>query len=292
MNWPLNAQSNGTFFNRRVFHQELYAKPPRTVNDDIWTFNSQGSSQWDGLRHFGYLKEKVFYNGVTMEDIHGTTKNGTKSTVNGIQGAFLPTTALFPFDRHTEWNPSTPAWAQQGIVGRGILIDYHAWRLTQSSPQHTSFDPFTTTAIPLCDLLACLAFQNTRIHFGDILLIRTGWMAAYETKSPAELKALQGMTPHQFAGLEQSENTLRWIWENFSAVAGDQPSFECWPTQQEWHLHEVLLAGWGCPIGELFRLEKLAESCAAAKRWSFFVTSEPCNVDGGVASPPNILAIF
>ena len=56
--------------------------------------------------------------------------------------------------------------------------------------------------------------------------------------------------------------------------------------------HEVLLAGWGCPIGELFDLEALSEHCAKEKRWSFFVTSEVVNVPGGVASPPNILAIF
>jgi hypothetical protein len=43
-------------------------------------------------------------------------------------------------------------------------------------------------------------------------------------------------------------------------------------------LHEVLLAGWGCPIGELFDLEALAEECQKQSRWSFFLTSEVCNV--------------
>jgi len=46
------------------------------------------------------------------------------------------------------------------------------------------------------------------------------------------------------------------------------------------------------PIGELFDLEKLAEQCKQEQRWSFFIASEVCNVPGGVASPPNILAIF
>lgn len=40
----------------------------------------------------------------------------------------------------------------------------------------------------------------------------------------------------------------------------------------------MLLAGWGCPIGELFDLEKLGEECKRLGRWSFFVTSEVCNV--------------
>ena len=48
-------------------------------------------------------------------------------------------------------------------------------------------------------------------------------------------------------------------------------------------LHEVLLGGWGCPIGELFDLERLAAECRARGHWSFFVSSEPCNVPGGVA---------
>lgn len=57
-------------------------------------------------------------------------------------------------------------------------------------------------------------------------------------------------------------------------------------------MHEVILSGWGMPIGELFDLEKLAEHCRKEKRWSFFLTSEVCKVPGGVASPPNGLAIF
>jgi hypothetical protein len=46
------------------------------------------------------------------------------------------------------------------------------------------------------------------------------------------------------------------------------------------------------PIGELFDMESLAQHCSTAQRWTFFFTSEPLNVTGGVASPPNALAIF
>lgn len=272
LNWPLDAQSKGSFFARQRFHQELFPKPPRTVNDDVWTFNTQVSSQWDGLRHFGYQREKKFYNGVTMEDIHGTDGCGNRSTVNGIQ-----------------------AWAEKGIVGRGILADYHSWRLKQAStdPSYASFDAFATTPIALSDLQACLAAQGTEVRFGDVLIVRSGWQLARAGKTDAELADLQREPPHAFCGVEQGEATLRWIWSNFSAVAGDQPTFEAWPARRDGlALHEVLLAGWGCPIGELFDLEALAGRCAAEGRWSFFVASEPCNVPGGVASPPNILAIF
>ena len=117
-------------------------------------------------------------------------------------------------------------------------------------------------------------------------------MAEYNSTPKETIQEMSKTYPMPFSGVEQSEEMLEWIWNNFSAVAGDQPAFECWPTQKSWSCHEVLLAGWGCPIGELFDLEKLAEHCHKTGRYSFFVTSEPCNVPGGVASPPNILAIF
>ncbi|TLD19943.1 hypothetical protein PspLS_09486 [Pyricularia sp. CBS 133598] len=266
LNWPLDSQKESAFFERKVFHQRMFSKLPRTVNDDEWTFNTQVSSQWDGLRHFGYQKEKLFYNGVTMEDIHSCDSHGTPSTTNGIH-----------------------AWADKGIVGRAILVDFESWRVATGK----AFDHFSTSAITLRDILDCLAFQDgTSPRFGDVLLIRSGWTAALATKSAGEVEAARASLPHTFGGVEQSEDVLRWIWDNFSAVAGDQPSFECWPSKKDWYMHEVLLAGWGCPIGELFDLERLAEHCKKERRWSFFVASEPCNVTGGVASPPNILAIF
>jgi len=46
------------------------------------------------------------------------------------------------------------------------------------------------------------------------------------------------------------------------------------------------------PIGEMFDLERLAEECEKRGRWSFFVTSAPLRVPGGIASPPNAIAIF
>lgn len=55
-----------------------------------------------------------------------------------------------------------------------------------------------------------------------------GYMAAYSTLQRAELESLSKVLPPTLSGVEQSEEVLEWIWNNFSAVAGDQPSFECW----------------------------------------------------------------
>ncbi|GAP91736.2 hypothetical protein SAMD00023353_7400380 [Rosellinia necatrix] len=274
LNWPLNAQApNNTFFERAAFHQELTLLNRFVANDDIWTFNSQVSTQWDGLRHFAYQDAKLFYNGVSQEDIHHVDKEtGERSKILGIN-----------------------AWSEQGIVGRGVLIDWHGWRASpdgQARSKVKDYDSFESVAIPLEDLQACLEAQGTELKFGDILFTRTGFMATLPTKTEAQMTTYRAAHPHQFGGVEQTEAVLRWIWDHFAAVAGDQPAFERFPSRAGWFMHEVLLAGWGCPIGELFDLEALAAHCRARRRWSFFVASEPCNVPGGVASPPNVLAIF
>ena len=66
------------------------------------------------------------------------------------------------------------AWAERGIVGRGILIDYDRWRQQQSDSRYAHVNTFNTTPIPLSDLKACLAAQGTEVRFGDILFIRSG----------------------------------------------------------------------------------------------------------------------
>lgn len=116
-------------------------------------------------------------------------------------------------------------------------------------------------------------------------------MTALATTPAAELSAAQDRPTLRFGGLQQSAAMARWLWDHVAAVAADVPGLECWPSTAAddgdddgpWMLHEVLLSGWGCPIGELFDLERLADACRAARRWSFFVASEPCNVPGGVA---------
>ncbi|KAK4697777.1 hypothetical protein P7C71_g356, partial [Lecanoromycetidae sp. Uapishka_2] len=180
--------------------------------------------------------ERKFFNGVTMDDIHGEDK----ANVNGIQ----------------------------------------------------AYDAFSTGSITLEQLKAVANAQGTEIRFGDILMIRSGYINAFNDLPNAKAEVFASEIPPKLSGIEQSDEILEWLWSNFSAAAGDQPSFECWPTQREWHLHEILLSGWSMPIGELFDLEKLSEHCKKVNRWSFFTSSEVCNVPGGVASPPNILAIF
>jgi hypothetical protein len=270
----LDFQAHKPLFSRQAFSKDVYQKKPRIVHDDTWSFNTQSSSQWDGLRHFGYQKAGLFYNGTTLEDIAGTSPKSNKtSDILGIQ------------------NPV----AQGGITGRAILIDFARWLTTsagQEATRETKFSSFASTPIKLSWLKSCLEHQKTVPKFGDILLIRTGFFPAFHALSASDLSTLQAQSPPSLGGVEQSDEMLEWIWNNFSAVGADHPSFERWPTPFEWSLHEVLLAGWGCHIGELMDLEALAEECERQGRWSFFLCSVPCHVPGGVASPPNAVAIF
>lgn len=62
----------------------------------------------------------------------------------------------------------------------------------------------------------------------SVLINFKGFLAAQNEKSVEDLDTFKQNPQHTFGGVEQSEEVLQWIWENFSAVAGDQPSFECW----------------------------------------------------------------
>ena len=44
LNWAMDAQSKPGF-GRQAFHKEIAHKAPRIVNDDVWTMNTQSSSQ-------------------------------------------------------------------------------------------------------------------------------------------------------------------------------------------------------------------------------------------------------
>jgi len=77
------------------------------------------------------------------------------------------------------------------------------------------------------------------------LIIRSGYFPAYYALSDSQVSELQAQHPPSLGGVEQSEECLKWIWENFSAVAADHPSFEQWPTPHEWSFHEVFFGGVG-----------------------------------------------
>jgi hypothetical protein len=56
-------------------------------------------------------------------------------------------------------------------------------------------------------------------------------------------------------------------------------------------LHLTLLPLLGLPLGELWDLHALVGACRSDGRWTCLLVSAPLNLEAGVASPANALAI-
>lgn len=169
--------------------------------------------------------------------------------------------------------------ANNDIVGRGVLIDY--WTYAQENQK--TYDPNTTHPITLSELLACAKSQGTQFQYGDILIVRTGWIDNYGKLDQQGRAAIagKGTFDHYFVGVEVSEEMVDFLHDNyFAAVAADSPAFESWPTPYDWNHHLYLLPRWGCPIGEMWDLEKLADTCKKYGRYHFLFVSSPSNVPG------------
>lgn len=284
--WDMN-QLNVANFDRQPAQHHIVSLLNGIAFDDVYVFNPQQSSQWDGLRHFSApfpapagldstgADSRLFYGGVGSREILDRSSNRI-----GMQH-----------------------WAQEGICGRGVLLDYASY----AERHGLRYSCFSDYSIPLHTLLDVAKEQNNlQFQRGDILLVRIGLVGEWETKMSARERTAYATTKTpQHAGVEGTMEMLRWIWDTgFAAVGGDSVSFEVYPPKEGYvreggsekvpglFMHEVLLAGWGMPVGELFDLEKLSEICKEEGRWDFFVSSAPLNMPGGVSSPPNAMAFF
>ncbi|MGH9836270.1 MAG: cyclase family protein [Blastocatellia bacterium] len=264
LNWELELP-DPPLFNRAALRHTINRRRKNVFDDVYDNFNTQSSSQWDGLRHFGH-RQHGFYNGVTEEQIADET-----NPRNGIHH-----------------------WARRGIAGRGVLIDFKRF----AAAQGIVFNPGERYGITPEQLQAAADWQGLRFQTGDILLLRTGWIEWYCGLSEEQRTQIAQPGALQIAGLEQGEDSLRFLWDNhFAAIVCDNPPFEALPPatpdkdENPGMMHGTIIGLWGMPIGEMFRLDALAAACAADHRYEFFFTAAPLNKLGGVASPPNALAI-
>ena len=184
-------------------------------------------------------------------------------------------------------------WVENGgIVGRGVLLDYPRWR---KETGQSAVRPDTEHAISPDELVQVANHQNLTFRAGDVLILRSGFSEMQNSQNKADNKA--SLDRGEYIGLERTMAAAKWLWnQHFAAVASDNPGFEACPTpfgvKGQIVLHEWILDHWGMPLGEFWNLESLAELCAKQKQWSFFLTSAPLHVFGGVASPPNAIAIL
>ena len=151
----------------------------------------------------------------------------------------------------------------------------------------------------MADIEAVAQKQGVQFRPGDVIIIRSGYTEGLTGISGEKQAELMGS--HRSCGVKGDEATAKWFWnQRFAAVAGDMLAFEPTPPQidgKDAHisqlvLHQYFLALFGMPIGELWDLKALSETCRKMNRYTFMLTSVPLNVPGAIGSPPNALAIF
>lgn len=235
-------------------------------HDDIVTFNTQSSSQWDGFRHI--RSHHGYYNGLADGD-HGVDH-----------------------------------WAARGVAGRAVLADVSRWREQQSrrlrpdEPDPISVDDLEAT-------LAWHGVDPAPgdvllVRTGWLSWYRT--LDGPSRRAVAEDLRAPGLAPgeatarylwdHHYAAVA-ADNPAVEVWPMAPGLTADErKALRADPARAaEAFVHLRLLPLLGLPLGELWDLDALAADCAADGVYSGLFTSAPLRVPFGVASPPNAIVI-
>lgn len=231
--------------------------------DHLWL---QASSHVDGLRHRRHHRAG-FYNGVADEEIRAG------APALGVQ-----------------------RWAEHPIAGRGVLVDVARYRAAGGEP----IDHAAGERLPLDVLERTLAWQETAIRDGDLILIHTGWADWYLSELDTAGRAAIGRA-RRCTGFAQSPELVAWFWDHRVAlVASDTFALEAMPPSPDPRfggphepgmVHQDLIALLGLPIGEQWQLSGLSAHAARGGGYEYFVLVKPLNLVGGVGSPANAVAI-
>ena len=159
------------------------------------------------------------------------------------------------------------------LIARGVLIDVAAAKEVDMLPEGYR--------VTREDLIDALKRQNTILHQGDIVLIRTGRMKLY-----SDAEAYMANPP----GLGLA--AARFLVETNGAivVGADNLSFEAFPSELDSDyvpVHTYLLAEQGAPIIELVFLEELSRD----KVYEFAFIGGSLKLRGADAAPIRPVAI-
>lgn len=250
-------QQEGRRFNPKLYVTEVATplnrrSPSARYSDDVIHMPSQAATQWDALSHVHYDGE--LYNGCKACD----TLSERGAARLGIQ-----------------------TLAQPGIMGRGVLLDIA--RLRGEAMLAPAYE------ITPDDLDAASRRQGVEPGRGDILLVRTGHIRRFTVDR--DRAAFNGLQP----GL--SPRCAEWIHDrSLAAVAADNVaveviSAEMRASETPLPLHMLCLRDMGCPLGEMFDLEALAEDCAQDGRYDVLLAAPPLPLTRAFGSPVNPLAL-
>ncbi|GAA3552248.1 cyclase family protein [Amycolatopsis ultiminotia] len=271
LDYPLNTFVPSLAGTRPPTEHHIFSNNSNHRDDWLDSFYLQSTSQVDGLRHIRHPRHG-FYGGVEDAEV------AVGMPALGIQ-----------------------LLAEKGLVGRGILFDAVRHFAELGEP----LKPDAPRGITPADLDAMAARFGVEVRPGDILLLHTGFAEHWIHATPQRRSARTGGP-----GLHQSEEMLAWLWDHrISIAAADNGGLESFPVDpgSGWvdpdepppprgpshngMMHRPLIALLGLIIGELWKLDELAEDCAADGVYEFLLTAKPLNLAGGVGSPPNAMAV-
>lgn len=219
---------------------------PFRFNDDMIIMPLQASTQWDALSH-------VYYDGQLY--------NGFPSSSVTSAGAFYC---------------SIDKVDVKGITTRGVLIDMVKHRGVDFLEPGNDITPE--------ELDAAAAAQGVTVQRGDIVVVRTGWIAKFrQTGNPMQHSS--GLSWRVAAWLHDHE---------VAAVAADNIQVESLESGVEGMfnpLHLLALRDMGMMLGEFWFLDDLAADCAADGVYEFQLIAPPLRVTGAVGSPVNPIAL-
>jgi kynurenine formamidase len=160
------------------------------------------------------------------------------------------------------------------VVARGVLAD--------CAPGGDRDPGDRIGAAELCDVLDA---AGASLEAGDVLLVRTGWLAAFGA-GRADARAWPGLDRDCGPWLAERDVVL---------VGADNVGVEAFPSGDpdcQVPLHVDLLRGHGVYLAELMDLDALASALGAAGRAEFLFVLAPLPFAGAVGSPVAPVAVL
>jgi kynurenine formamidase len=161
---------------------------------------------------------------------------------------------------------------EQGIVGRGVLLDIAELRGGALPPG---------SAINPQDLEEAEQRHGVRVGEGDILFVRNGAGA---------------QNTHRL-GTGLSASCLPWLRARGVSVLSSDSDSDVHPpparlTRWVEPIHMVGIPFMGLTLLDNSGLDELASACAAERRWHFFVSAAPWRLKGATGCAINPIAVF